>query len=144
MVHIPYAGGAPAQLGLISGQVDLNFDNIASAAANIKAGKLKALAVTTAQRSSAMPELPAIAENLPGFDINTWFGIFGPAKLPADVAERLNKAFVNALNSPNMKERLAKLMAEPAPTTLEQFAHFVADEHAKYEKVVKTSGAKVD
>jgi tripartite-type tricarboxylate transporter receptor subunit TctC len=144
MVHIPYAGGAPAQLGLISGQVDLNFDNIASAAANIKAGKLKALAVTTAQRSSAMLELPTIADTLPGFDINTWFGIFGPAKLPADVAERLNKAFVSALNSPNMKERLAKLMAEPAPTTLEQFARFVADEHAKYEKVVKTSGAKVD
>jgi tripartite-type tricarboxylate transporter receptor subunit TctC len=144
MVHIPYAGGAPAQLGLISGQVDLNFDNIASAAANIKAGKLKALAVTTAQRSSAMPELPAIAENLPGFDVNTWFGVFGPAKLPADVQGRLNKAFVNALNSPNMKERLAKLMAEPAPTTPEQFARFVADEHAKYEKVVKASGAKVD
>jgi tripartite-type tricarboxylate transporter receptor subunit TctC len=144
MVHIPYAGGAPAQLGLISGQVDLNFDNIASAAANIKAGKLKALAVTTAQRSSAMLELPTIADTLPGFDINTWFGIFGPAKLPADVAERLNKAFVSALNSPNMKERLAKLMAEPAPTTLEQFTRFVAAEHAKYEKVVKTSGAKVD
>jgi tripartite-type tricarboxylate transporter receptor subunit TctC len=105
---------------------------------------LKALAVTTAQRSSAMPELPAIAENLPGFDVNTWFGVFGPAKLPADVQGRLNKAFVNALNSPNMKERLAKLMAEPAPTTPEQFARFVADEHAKYEKVVKASGAKVD
>ena len=88
MVHIPYAGGNPAQLALLSGQVDLTFDNLASAAANIKAGKLKALAVTTAQRSSAMPEVPTIAEagrsvGLAKFDVDTWFGIFAPAHLPA-------------------------------------------------------------
>ena len=87
MVHIPYAGGNPAQLALLAGQVDLNFDNLAAASANIKAGKLKALAVTTAQRSSAMPDVPTIAEagkslGLGSFDIDTWFGIFGPAHLP--------------------------------------------------------------
>jgi tripartite-type tricarboxylate transporter receptor subunit TctC len=149
MVHIPYAGGAGAQLALLSGQVDLNFDNLAAASANIKSGKLRALAVTTAQRSSAMPEVPTVAEGgrdlgLGRFDINTWFGLFGPAKLPADVTARLNKAFVEALNTPDVKARLATLMAEPSPTTPEAFAAFVRAEHAKYGPVVKASGAKVD
>jgi tripartite-type tricarboxylate transporter receptor subunit TctC len=144
-VHIPYAGGPPAQLALVSGQVDFNFDNLAAASANIKSGKLKALAVTTAKRSSAMPELPTLAESgLAGFDVGTWFGLFGPAKLPADVAARLNKAFVDALGSPEIKARMAQLMAEPSPTTPEQFGAFVKAELAKYEKVVKASGARVD
>jgi hypothetical protein len=98
IVHIPYAGGNPAQLGLLSGQVDLNFDNLASASANIRAGKLKALAVTTAARASAMPDLPTVAEagrslGLGQFDIGTWFGLFGPAGLPPDVLAKLNKGF---------------------------------------------------
>jgi tripartite-type tricarboxylate transporter receptor subunit TctC len=144
-VHIPYAGGPPAQLALVSGQVDFNFDNLAAASANIKSGKLKALAVTTARRSSAMPELPTVAEaGLPGFDIGTWFGLFGPAKLPADVTARLNKGFVDALAAPEVKARMAALMAEPSPTTPEQFGAFVQAELAKYETVVKASGAKVD
>ncbi|HMO48460.1 MAG TPA: tripartite tricarboxylate transporter substrate binding protein [Rubrivivax sp.] len=148
MVHIPYAGGAPAQLALVSGQVDLNFDNLATASANIKAGKLKALAVTTAKRSSVMPELPTIAasgvEGLAHFDIDTWFGLFGPAGLPAATTQRLNQAFTEALASPEIKARLAALLAEPAPMTPEQFAAFVKAELAKYEKVVKQSGAKAD
>lgn len=149
MVHIPYAGGPPAQLGLLSGQVDLNFDNLATAAANIRSGRLRALAVTTAQRSTAMPGLPTIAASagdlgLAGFDIHTWFGLFGPAGLPADVTARLNRAFVEALNSSTVKTRLASLMAEPAPSTPEAFAQFVRREHAKYEAVVKASGAKAD
>ncbi len=147
MVHIPYAGGNPAQLALLSGQVDLNFDNLASASANVKAGKLRAIAVTTAKRAAAVPELPTIAESggaLASFDIHTWFGLFGPAKLPADVTQRLNKAFVDALGSPELKARLATLMAEPMPTTPEQFGAFVKAELAKYEGVVKRSGAKVD
>ena len=145
VVHIPYAGGPPAQLALVSGQVDFNFDNLAAASANIKSGKLKALAVTTATRSSAMPELPTVAEaGLPGFDIGTWFGLFGPAKLPADATARLNKAFVDALAAPEVKARMATLMAEPSPTTPEQFGAFVKTELAKYETVVKASGAKVD
>jgi len=149
MVHIPYAGGNPAQLGLLSGQVDLNFDNLATAAANIKAGKLKALAVTTAKRSSALPELPTIAEagqpvGLGRFDISTWFGLFGPAGLPADVLARLNQAFTAALRSAETQARFAQLLAEPAPTTPEAFGAFVKAELAKYGPVVKASGAKVD
>ena len=147
MVHIPYAGGNPAQLALLSGQVDLNLDNLASASANVKAGKLRALAVTTPRRSAAVPELPTIAESggaLASFDIHTWFGLFGPAKLPAEVTQRLNKAFVEALATPELKARLATLMAETMAGTPEQFGAFVKAELAKYEGVVKRSGAKVD
>jgi tripartite-type tricarboxylate transporter receptor subunit TctC len=136
-------------MGLLSGQVDLNFDNLAAASANIRGGKLKALAVTTAKRSSAMPDVPTIAEagadlGLAQFDISTWFGLFGPPRLPAAVSARLNKAFTDALASPEVKARLATLMAEPAPTTPEAFAQFVRSEHAKYQKIVKASGAKAD
>lgn len=149
MVHIPYAGGNPAQLALLSGQVDLTFDNLASASANIKAGKLKALAVTTKTRATAMPEVPSIAESgksvgLGNFDVNTWFGLFGPANLPPEVTQRLNRAFVDALSSPEAKTRFATLMAEPAPSTPAAFAAFVKTELVKYEKVVKDTGAKAD
>lgn len=149
VVHIPYAGGPPAQLALASGQVDFNFDNLAAASANIRSGKLKALAVTTTQRSSAMPEVPTMAEagrnlGLAQFDISTWFGLFGPARLTPDVTARLNKGFVDALNSPELKARMGTLMAEPAGTTPEQFAGFVKAELAKYEQVVKATGAKAD
>ncbi len=148
-VHIPYAGGPPAQLALVSGQVDFNFDNLAAASANIRSGKLKALAVTTAKRSSAMPDVPTVGEagsafGLQKFDISTWFGIFGPARLPAETTQSLNKAFVDALGSPEFKARMATLMAEPAPTTAEQFAAFVRAELAKYEGVVKATGARAD
>jgi len=147
MVHIPYAGGPSAQLALVSGQVDLNFDNLAAASANIKSGKLKALAMTTAKRSNAMPEVPTIAEagsafGLAAFDINTWFGLFGPAGLQPATTQRLNKAFTDALASPEIKARLASLLAEPSPTTPAQFAAFVRGELVKYEKVVKAAGAK--
>ena len=149
VVHIPYAGGPAAQLALLSGQVDFTIDNLATASTNIRSGKLKALAVTTAQRSSAMPDLPTVAEagadlGLRAFDIHTWFGLFGPAQLPAELTQRLNKAFVDALGTPELKSRLASLMAEAAPTTPAQFGDFVRAELAKYEGVVKRSGAKAD
>ncbi len=147
MVHIPYAGGNPAQLALLSGQVDLNFDNLAAASANIKAGKLRALAVTTARRSSVVADVPTIAESsaaLAGFDVNTWFGLFGPAGLAPDVTQRLNTAFVDALASPELKARLASLMAEPLGGTPQQFGEFVKAELAKYQRVVKASGARVE
>jgi tripartite-type tricarboxylate transporter receptor subunit TctC len=144
-VHIPYAGAAPAQLGLLAGQVDLNFDNLAAASGNIRAGRLKALAVTTARRSSAMPELPTIAESgLPGFAIDTWFGLFAPGGTPAEVVQRLNEVFVKALQDADVKARFAQLMAEPSPTTPSQFGDFVKAELAKYEKVVKASGASLN
>lgn len=143
-VHIPYNGGAPAQLGLLSGQVDFNIDNLATAAANIRAGKLKALAVTTAQRSSVLPEVPALAETLPGFEVDTWWGLIAPAGTPADTVARLNAAFVTALNSADVKAKFARLMAEPAPGTPQAFGAFLQKERTKYERVVKLSGAQVD
>ena len=143
-VHIPYSGGNPAQLALLSGQVDFNFDNLATAAANIKAGKLKALAVTTAQRSKALADIPAMSETLPGFEIDTWWGLVAPAGTPRDVTERLNKAFTEALRATETQTRFAQLMAEPVPTTSEQFGAFIRKELARYEPVVKASGARVD
>jgi len=143
-VHIPYSGGNPAQLALLSGQVDFNFDNLATAAANIRAGKLKALAVTTAQRARALPEIPAMGETLPGFEIDTWWGLVAPAGTPRELIERLNKAFTEALRAPETQTRFAQLMAEPVPTTPEQFAAFMKKELARYEPVVKASGARVD
>jgi tripartite-type tricarboxylate transporter receptor subunit TctC len=143
-VHIPYNGGAPAQLALVSGQVDFNIDNLATAAPNIRAGKLRALAVTTAQRAAAMPEVPAVAETLPGFEIDTWWGLVAPAGTPAAVVSRLNSAFVAALNAPEIKTRFAQLMAEPAPTTPQQFEAFMTRERARYGPVVKASGAKAE
>ena len=143
-LHIPYNGGNPAQLALLSGQVDFNFDNLATASANIQAGKLKALAVTTAKRSAVLPEVPAVAETLKGFEIDTWWGLVAPAGTPKDVIAKLNQAFVAALNSPEAKARFAALMAEPVANTPEQFGAFMKSELAKYERVVKASGARVD
>ena len=143
-VHIPYNGGNPAQLALLSGQVDFNFDNLATASANIKAGKLKALAVTTARRTPLLPDVPAVAEALKGFEIDTWWGLVAPAATPKDVVAKLNQAFVAALNSTEAKTRFAALMAEPVASTPEQFGVFMKAELAKYEKVVRASGAKVD
>jgi tripartite-type tricarboxylate transporter receptor subunit TctC len=144
-VHIPYNGGNPAQLALVSGQVDFNFDNLATAAANIKAGKLKALAVTTAQPSPALEGLPTVASALPGFAIDTWWGLVAPAGTPAATLQKLHSAFTSALNTPEIKTRFATLLAEPAPSSSpEAFGNFMGQERSKYEKVVKASGAKVD
>ena len=143
-VHIPYNGGHPAQLALLSGQVDFTLDNLATAAANIQAGKLRALAVTTAQRSKFLPGVAAMTETLPGFEIDTWWGLVAPAATPRDVVERLNKAFTEALRAPETQARFAALMAEPMPGTPEQFGAFMKKELARYEAVVKSSGARVD
>jgi tripartite-type tricarboxylate transporter receptor subunit TctC len=143
-VHIPYNGGNPAQLALLSGQVDFNFDNLATAAPNIRAGKLKALAVTTAKRSAALPEVPAVAETYKGLEVDTWWGLVAPAATPRDVLEKYNKAFVDALSAESTKTRFASLMAEPVPTSSAEFGALMARELAKYEKPVKASGAKVD
>jgi tripartite-type tricarboxylate transporter receptor subunit TctC len=143
-LHIPYNGGNPAQLALLSGQVDFNFDNLATASANIQSGKLKALAVTTAQRSALLPDVPAVAETLPGFAVDTWWGFVVSAATPKEVVTKLNQAFVAALKSPEIRTRFANLMAEPVPTSPEQFGSFMTAERAKYEKVVKASGARVD
>jgi tripartite-type tricarboxylate transporter receptor subunit TctC len=124
--------------------VDFNLDNLATASANIKAGKLLALAVTTSQRSPLLPEVMALSEVLPGFSVDTWWGLVAPAATPKDTLAKLNQAFVNALRSNEVRERWAGMMAEAVPTDSEAFGRFMASELSKYEPVVKASGAKVD
>ena len=143
-VHIPSNGGNPAQLALLSGQVDFNFDNLATAAPNIRSGKLKAIAVTTLSGVSALPGTPPVADTLKGFAIDTWWGLVAPAGTPKEVIAKLNIAFVAALNSPEAQSRFAGLMAEPVPSTPEQFGALMKGEMAKYQGVVKATGAKVD
>ena len=143
-VHIPFNGGNPAQLALLSGQVDFNFDNLATAAPNIRAGKLKALAVTTLTRSPQLPGVPPVADTIKGFAIDTWWGLVGPAGMPRELMNKYNAAFVAALQAPETKAKFALLMAEPVWNTPDEFGRFMHAELAKYEKVVKLSGAKVD
>jgi tripartite-type tricarboxylate transporter receptor subunit TctC len=145
IVHVPYKGGAPATQALLAGDTQFMFDNLANAMPHVKAGKLKALAVTTAERSKLAPDLPTMAEaGLPGFDISTWFGLFAPAGTPKDVIAKWNAEVVKILNSPDMRERLTAQGAESAPTTPEQFAALIQSEIPKYARIVKISGAKVD
>lgn len=143
-VHIPYAGGAPSQLALLAGQVDYTLDNLATAGPNIRSGKVVALGVTSLQRSPMLPEVPPIADTLPGFEIDTWWGLIAPAGTPHDVVARLNGAFVAALQHPDVKARYAQLLAEPVPSTPEQFADLIQRELRRYESVVKASGAKAE
>ncbi len=143
-VHIPYNGGNPAQLALLSGQVDFNIDNLATAAPGIRSGKLKALAVTTLARSAALPDVPPMADTLKGFSIDTWWGLVAPAGTPKEVIAKLNQAFVAALNSAQTQSRFANLLAEPVPSTPEQFGALMKGELAKYQSVVKAAGATVD
>jgi tripartite-type tricarboxylate transporter receptor subunit TctC len=143
-LHIPYRGANPAQLALLAGEVDFNFDNLAAAAPNIKAGKLKALAVTTQQESPMLPGVPPMSKTFKGFSIDTWWGLVAPAGTPKATIEKLNKAFTDALHAPETKTRFTALMAEPVATTPEQFDAFMAAERVKYQPLVKASGAKVD
>jgi len=144
-VHIPFKGGAPATQALLAGDTQFMFDNLANAMAQVKAGKLKALAVTTAERSTLVPELPTMAEaGLSGFDISTWYGLFAPAGTPAAIVAKWNADVTRILNSPDVRAKLMADGAEPAPDTPEQFAQMIARELAKYARIIKASGAKVD
>ncbi|MDO8250589.1 MAG: tripartite tricarboxylate transporter substrate binding protein [Rhodoferax sp.] len=146
MTHIPYSGSGPAMMGMVSGNVDVMFDNLPSAMPQIKGGKLKAFAVTSAQRSAAMPELPTIEEaaKLKGFEASSWFGLLAPAGTPADVVSRLQQETAKALNSPAIKEKLLAQGAIPSGNTPQEFARFIDAEIGKWALVVKASGAKVD
>ena len=145
MTHVPYKGAAPAMQDLIAGRVQLMFDNFASASAQVKAGKVRALAVTTAKRSALAQDLPTIAESgLAGFDINTWFGLFVPAGTPRDVVERLHAEFTQALALPDIREKLLNLGAEPVGNRPEEFAAYIRSEADKYARVIKASGARAD
>ena len=145
MVHFPYRGSGPALLDLVGGTMDLMFDNLPSALPQIKAGKLKALAVTSAQRSAAVPELPTIAEaGVKGFDASSWFGLLAPAGTPADIVNRIQQETAKSFESPAFKERLLSQGAIPSGNTPAEFAKFIAAESKKWAQVVKASGAKVD
>lgn len=146
MVHIPYTGSGPALLGLLSGNVDVMFDNLPSSMAQIKGGKLTAFAVTSSQRSAAMPELPTIEEaaKLKGFDASSWFGLLAPAGTPPDVILKLQQETAKALNSPAIKEKLLAQGAIPSGNSPQEFAKFIDSEIKKWAPVVKASGARVD
>ena len=145
VMHIPYKGGAPALQALLAGDTQFMFDNLANAMAQVKAGTVRPIAVTTAQRSKLAPDLPTMAEaGMPGFDISTWFGLLAPAGTPPEVIAKWNADVVKVLNSPDVREKMLAQGAEPAPTTPAEFAAFIAKERDKYARIVKASGAKVD
>ncbi|MDO8718220.1 MAG: tripartite tricarboxylate transporter substrate binding protein [Polaromonas sp.] len=148
MAHIPYTGSGPAMMAMVSGNVDVMFDNLPSAMPQIKGGKLKAFAVTSAQRSAALPDLPTIAEaggpTLKGFDASSWFGLLAPAGTPPDIVKRIQEEVAKALGTPAIKEKMLAQGAIPSGNTPQQFTDFINAEHEKWAKVVKASGAKVD
>jgi tripartite-type tricarboxylate transporter receptor subunit TctC len=146
MTHIPYRGSGPALLDMLAGNMDVMFDNLPSSMPQIKAGKLKALAVTSAQRSAALPDVPTIeqAAGFRGFDATSWFGLLAPAGTPTEVVNRIQQETARALNSPAVKERLLAQGAIPSGNTPAEFAKHIDSEHKKWANVVKASGAKVD
>jgi len=146
MVHIPYKGAPPAVADLLAGRVHLMFDNLASALPNVRAGKLRALAVTTLKRSSALPDVPTLDESgLKGFDMKTWWGLMGPAQMPADIAQRLAAEILRAMDAPDVREKLRAMGMEGSSVrTPEQFTAFVDSERRLYAQLVKRSAAKPD
>lgn len=146
MVHIPYKGAAPAVADLIAGRVQFMFDNLASALPRIKAGQVRALAVTTLKRAPALPELMTLDEaGLKGFDMTTWWGVMGPAKLPAAIVARLNAEILKAMDEPDVKERLRAMGMEGSGVrTPAQFTAFITAEAKLYAGLVRISGAKPD
>ena len=145
MQHVPYKGSSPALTDLIGGQVQLMFDSMPSAMPFVKAGKLRPLAVTTAKRSLAVPDLSTVAEaGVPGYDISTWYGLWGPKGLSKEVTDKLANEVARILKLPDVKERYAALGAEPVGNSPEEFAAYCKSELLKWAKVVKDSGAKAD
>jgi len=146
MTHIPYRGSGPALLDLIGGNVDVMFDNLPSAMPQIKGGKLKAFAVTSAQRSAALPDLPTVEEagKLKGFEASSWFGLLAPAGTPPEIVSRIQQEVAKALATPAIKEKMLAQGAIPSGNTPQEFAKLIDSEITKWAQVVKVSGAKVD
>ena len=145
ILHVPYKGSSPAVADLLGGQVQMMFDNMPVSLPHVKAGKLRALAVTSMKRSPALPDVPTMdEEGLKGFDATSWFGLLAPAGTPKDIVAKLNAASVKALATPEMRERLAAQGADPVGNSPEQFAAFIKSEIDKWAKIVKASGARVD
>ena len=145
ILHVPYKGQAPATTDLLSGQISLMFNNPITSLAHVKAGRLRALAVTTAKRSSSLPEVPTIAESgLPGFDVGFWLGALAPTGTPRPIIDRLNAEMVKAVQMPEVLERLAALGVEPIGSTPESFARTIDSEVTRWAKVIKDAGVKAD
>jgi tripartite-type tricarboxylate transporter receptor subunit TctC len=145
MLHIPYKGSAPVVTDLIAGQIDVMFDNTPNVIGHVRAGKMKALAVTTTQRSPLAPDVPTVAEaGVPGYDQTAWFGVLAPAGTPRDIIGRLNAEIVKVLNSAEVKERFAKQGVEVRTSTPEQFATFLRSEVDRWGKVIREAGIKSD
>ena len=144
MLHVPYKGAGPALTDLMGGQVDVLFDNLPSSIGHIKGGKIRALAVTSQEREPSMPQLPTVAETVPGYEATAWFGIGMPKGTPREIIDKVNAEVNRALADPKMRERLAELGGKPIAGTPEDFGKVIAAETAKWEKVVISSGAKVE
>ena len=145
MVHVPYKGATPAETGLMAGEVSVMFSSILSALPHSKAGKMKALAVTSAKRSPEAPELPTVAESgLPGFDVNPWYGLFAPAGTPPEIVAKLQQEVSRIVHMPDVKKRFASLGAEPVGNTPQEFKLFLDQEIAKWTKVIDQSGTRAD
>jgi tripartite-type tricarboxylate transporter receptor subunit TctC len=144
MVHVPYKGAGPALIDLIGGQVDVLFDNLPSSIGHIRSGKLRALAVTSQEREPSLPQLPTVGETVPGYEATAWFGIGMPKGTPREIIDKVNAEVNRALADPKMRDRLAELGGKPIAGTPEDFGKVIAAETAKWEKVVTSSGAKVE
>jgi len=145
LTHVPYKGSAPAQTDLIGGQVQVMFDTAVSAMPHVKAGRTRALAVTTLKRSPLLPDLPSLDETgLKGYDLYGWGGVVAPAGVPAEIATKLNAEIVKALKSPDVAEKLTGLGSVPGTMSNAEFGRFILDEAAKWKKLVVSTGAKLD
>jgi tripartite-type tricarboxylate transporter receptor subunit TctC len=142
--HIPYKGSGPALMALLAGEYQFNFAGMQAAQPHVRSGRLRALAVTAPRRIAALPELPAMAEALPGFEVVGWYGVIGPANLPTPIVERLHDELVKILNRPDVRERIVADGSEPVGSTPAEFRQFMLTDLAKWAKVVTESGAKLD
>jgi len=142
LMHVPYRGAAPAASDLLAGQVQVFFDPMANSIAYIKAGKVRALAITSAKRSEALPDVPSVSEFVPGYEASFWFGVGAPKATPDEIVDKLNKEVNAALDDPKMKTRLLDLGGAPMPMTPADFGKFIADETEKWGKVIKSAGIK--
>ena len=144
ITHVPYKGGAPALVALVSGEVDMSYENSLIITPHIKSGKVKGLAVTSAKRSKLLPQLPTIAETLPGYSASGWYGLLAPAATPKTIIERLNAEAVKALRSPDVVDHLSSQGAEPVASSPEEFTTFIRSEIDKWANVVKAANMKVN
>ena len=144
IVHVPYKGAAPALADLLGGQVAMMFVDLPPALSHIRSGRARAIAVSTLQRTDLLPEVPTVAESVPGFEFSSWAGLLVPAGTPAEIVNRLHTEIARILNLPDVKQQFTRLGAEPVCSTPQQFAELIRSETTRWSKVVKDSGAKVD